>query len=199
MKKSVKLCAVAAVSLSLLCACSEAPNKGTSENYSVADVQISETVNTDNKYVGYTFEYPKNWTVLRNDGMICVQSDEKNPSERVTVSCTTVDSGDPNLAVLPYWDGDGTENNPGYYKSMQETIGGDFKEISRSELQLGNTGAPALKVVYTADVAGMTYMFGQVVSIYDGSIYTFTYTALPDFYEAWEPALTHAVTSFKVK
>ena len=42
-------------------------------------------------------------------------------------------------------------------------------------------------------------MFGQVISIYDGTIFTFTYTALPDIYKAWEPALTHAVTSFKIK
>lgn len=197
MKKTVKLCAIAVVSLSLLCSCSEAPNKGSSENYAVADVEIGDTASTDNEYVGYTFEYPKEWTVLRNDGMISVQSAEKDPNERVTISCTVADIADPSLAVQPYWDGN--ENTPGYYKSMQEAFGGDFQEISRKEMELGNTGAPALKVVYKADIVDKTYMFGQVISIYDGSIYTFTYTALPDYFEAWEPALTHAVTSFKVK
>ncbi len=199
MKNTVKLCAIAAVSLSLLCSCSKAPNKGTSENYNVAEIEIGDTAKTENEYVGYTFEYPKTWSVVRNDGMIAVQSDEKEPEQRVTISCTTYSSIDPTLAVLPYWDGDGTKENPGYYKKLQDTLGGDFKEISRSETELGNTGAPALKVVYSAEIADKTYMFGQVVSIFDGSIYTFTYTALPDYYEAWEPALTHAVTSFKAK
>lgn len=197
MKKTVKLCAIAVVSLSLLCACGEAPNNGTSENYAIAQSEIGETSGTENQYVGYTFEYPKNWTVLRNDGMITVQSDEDNPNERVTISCNTADAYDPTLAVVPYWDGN--DETDGYYKQMQKAIGGDFKEISRSETKLGDTGAPALKVVYSAEIVDKTYMFGQVVSIYDGTIYTFTYTALPEYFEAWEPALTHAVTSFRIK
>lgn len=197
MKKTVKLCAIAVVSLSLLCSCGEAPNMGTSENYAVASAEFGDTASTENEYVGYTFEYPKDWTVLRNDGMISVRSNEQIPDERVTISCTTADCADPNLAVQPYWDGN--ESTPGYYQSMQEAFGGDFEEISRSETELGNTGAPALKVVYKAKIVDKTYMFGQVISIYDGSIYTFTYTALPDYFEAWEPALTHAVTSFRIK
>lgn len=199
MKKTVKLCVVAALSLSLLCSCSEAPNQGSSENYNVAQAEFGDTVTTENKYVGYTFEYPKDWTVARNDGMVAVKSSEDDPNERVTISCTSYSSPDPTLAVLPYWDGDGTDENPGYYKKMQETLGGRFEEISRIETELGDTGAPALKVVYSAEIADKTYMFGQVISIYDGTIFTFTYTALPDIYKAWEPALTHAVTSFRIK
>lgn len=199
MKNTAKLCAIAVLSVGLLCSCSEAPNNGSSENYAIAQVEISDTKTTDNEYVGYTFEYPKSWTILRNDGMISVQSAEDNPEERVTISCTTFDQYDATIPVSIYWDGDGTEENPGYYKQMQKTIGGDFKEISRKELKLGNTGAPALLVTYSAQIVDKTYMFSQVVSIVGGSVYTFTYTALPDSFETWEPALTHAVTSFKLK
>ena len=199
MKNSAKICAVIVLSAAVLCSCSKAPNEGSSENYAIARVQVSETNTTENDYVGYTFEYPKSWTVLRNDGMISVQSSEDNPLERVTISCTTFDQYDTTIPVSVYWDGDGTEENPGYYKQMQNTIGGDFKEISRKELKLGNTEAPALLVTYSAQIVDQTYMFSQVVSIVEGSVYTFTYTALPDSFETWSSALTHAVTSFKLK
>ena len=199
MKTSTKLCAIAVSSLVLLCSCSKAPNDGTSENYAVAQAEIQTTAVTDNAYVGYTFEYPKSWSVIRNDGMICVMSGEDNPNERVTISCTTFDSNDPTLTVLAYWDGDGTDENPGYYNLMKQTIGGDFTEISRKETKLGNTGAPALKVTYQATVVDKTYCFSQVISVFNGSIYSFTYTALPEYFESWEAALTHAVTSFSVK
>lgn len=199
MKKSVKIGAIALTSLVLLCSCSEKPNEGTSENYTVASVEVGDNKSTENEYVGYTFEFPKEWSVIRNDGMISVQSNEQNPDERVTISCTSFDSRDPQMAVLTYWDGDGTEENPGYYKQMQDTIGGDFTEFSREELKLGSTGAPALRVVYGAKIADTTYQFSQVVSIIEGTVYTFTYTALPQSYDKWESALIHAVTSFRLK
>lgn len=198
MKTTTKLCTIAVCSLVFLCSCN-APNNGTSENYAAATTEITDIANTENEYVGYTFEYPKSWNVIRNDGMICVQSNEDNPDNRVTISCTTFDSNDPMLTVLAYWDGDGTEENPGYYNRMKKTLGGSFTEISRKETKLGNTGAPALKVTYEAEVADRTYRFSQVISVMQGSVYTFTYTALPETFEVWESALTHAVTSFSMK
>lgn len=198
MKNTAKLCAVTVVSLCLLCSCSKAPNNGTSQNYSVAQGTLENVTATENEYVDYTFEYPGDWTIIRNDGMIAVQSSEEKVSDRVSISCTTF-SVDPNLTVLEYWDGDGTEEKIGYYAKMKETIGGDFKEISRTELELGNTGAPALMVTYSATTVDMTYQFSQVVSIISGDVYTFTYTALPERFEEWKPAFTHAVASFKLK
>lgn len=197
MKKTVKLGIAVLSSLVLLCSCSEEPNKGTSENYEIANVKTEGNKLTDNKYVEYTFEYPKDWAVLRNDGMISVQSDEDNPNERVTISCTAVDSRIPDITVNDYWYG--KDGQPGYYKQMQETIGGDFKEISKKEVKLGNTGAPALRVTYNAKVADKTYKISQVVSVISGSVYTFTYTALPERFDHWEAAFTHAVTSFQFK
>lgn len=199
MRKTAKLGIVVLSSFLLLCSCSDAPNDGTSENYDVASVEITDAKTTDNKYVGYTFEYPKDWKVIRNDGMIAVQSQEDDPEKRVTISCTSLDSLDPSLTVSSYWDGDGTEEKPGYYKQMQETIGEDFDERERKELKLGNTGAPALRVTYNAKVVDKNYKFSQVVSVIDGTVYTFTYTALPGSFKTHEADFTHAVSTFKLK
>lgn len=212
MTNTTKLAAIALSSFVMLSSCSKAPSQGTSENYNIAEVSANvdkddvsaelpneSGVTTNNDYVNYTFEYPKSWTIERNDGMISLKSSEEDKNERVTLSCTSYDTYDPQMTVLKYWDGDGTEQNPGYYNQLKETLGGSFTEILRKELKLGNTGSPALKVTYSAKLADKEYRFSHIVSVMEGTVYCFTYTALPEAFETWESALTHAATTFKLK
>ncbi len=172
MKSSLKFAVVAIASCVLLASCSKAPTEAQ------AGYEI-----TENDYVDYTFEYPEDWELIRNDGMIAV----KAPEGSVTISSTSFEPDDPTMLAQEYWEG--------YFESFKETFGGTVSVITEEETKLGD--AAAKYVTYTATVVGSDYQFTQVTAIRNGTAYTLTYTATPDTHESYLPALTHAVTSFK--
>jgi len=205
MNKTAKLCLVGLSSLVLLCSCSDAPTQSTSENFEIAQ----------NEFTTYTFEYPKDWTVIRNDAMISVKSSEEDPKEAVTISCAYWDVN-PKITVNDYWYGDGTEENPGYYQKLREALGGKFTEINedkedtesaedesikQEKMYFGNTPYEAIRMDYTVETPDGTRQFSEVVAIISeqSRAYHILYTSLPEYHDNHEADFTHAVSTFTLK
>lgn len=184
MKRSVKASICLISCCLILGSCSQKPTEA-----------AAGYILTDNQYVDYSFEYPDDWKVIDNTGMIMVKTEKDN----VSISCTTFDIEDPQVVVDTYWYGDGTEGSTGYFDYLKSTLGGTVNVISDEEITLGDQQVPARQVTYTAEVAGVTYQFTQVVAIQTGAAYTLTYTAKPETHDTYKGALTHAISSFKFK
>ena len=69
-----------------------------------------------------------------------------------------------------------------YYAADFKKTFGDMKYETEGENTL-MSGKAAKKYVYTANVTGQEYKFMQVVLLDKGTIYIYTYTALPDNYD----------------
>lgn len=176
------VCAVLASSCLLLGSCSQKPTEASS-GYEILD----------NEYVDYTFEYPLDWDIVENSGMVMV----KAPKDNVTISCTTFDVGTD--TVENYWYGDGTQEDKGFFEYLKSTLGGTVTVISEDETSLGEEQAPAISVTYSAEIDGTQYCLTQVVGIYNGDAYTLTYTAKPDTHSTYKGALTHALSTFRFR
>lgn len=174
MKRTIKIAAIIACSCLLLSSCGEKYTEA-SNGYSI----------TENQFVDYTFEYPEDWQLIRNDAMIAVKPENAN----VSLSCTIFEPDNPAMLVNEYWDG--------YFKTYKETFGDKLEIISDEETVLCDV--PAKDITYTSEIVGDTYTFNQIVAVRNGTVYTLTYTAKPDEFDTYKSAVTHAVTSFRFK
>ncbi len=174
MKKTIKIAALLACSCLILSSC------GNKQSVATGGFSV-----TENQFVDYTFEYPEDWKLIRNDGMIAIKPDNDN----VSLSCTIFEPDNPSMLVNEYWDG--------YFKTYKETFGDKVEVVSEEETVLHDV--PAKDITYTSEIVGESYTFNQVVAIRNGTVYTLTYTAKPDDFDTYKSALTHAVTSFRFK
>ena len=172
MKKKLVMIVLAAVAAVSLGACGKTPDP--------ADGMALAT----NDYVDFSFEYPQEWELLRDDAMIAVGDADDNAN----LSVTSFETKDPNQPVLEYW----TE-----YKEVFAEAFGEMEIVSEDEIQLG--GVPALRVHYTNTLLEDTFSCDMVIGIRNGIVYTMTYTAKPDTYDAHIGNLDYAVTTFQFK
>ena len=132
--------------------------------------------------VDYTFEYPETWEKTRDDGMIAVKSQDSAASVSVTAFRPTEDYA----SIDEYFEK--------YRTSFEETLG-NFSLISEEEISLADENAK--KISYTATVMDATYKFASVICIRNKIVYTITYTASEDDYDAHAPTLAHIIQSFE--
>lgn len=76
-------------------------------------------------------------------------------------------------SIEEYWE---------YYAADFKKTFGDMEYVTEGENTL-MSGKAAKKYVYTATVTGQKYKFMQVVMLDKGTVYIYTYTALPDNYD----------------
>lgn len=170
MKKALTaLCLTLTVSL-VLCGCSEKRQGG--DGFEIAG----------GENVDYTFEYPSSWEKTRDDGMIAVKSDSSPASISVTSFRPTEDIPDADAYFELY------------RENFEKTLG-DYNEISDEEVSLG--AEKAKKISYTATVMGDTYRFASVICVHNKAVYTITYTASEDDYEAHAGTLAHVIQTFE--
>lgn len=174
MKKTAKITILLVCSCLLLSSCGEKYTEASS-GYSI----------TENQFVDYTFEYPEDWEVVRNDGMIAIKPENAD----VSLSCTIFEPDDPSMLVNEYWDG--------YFRTYKETFGDKVEVVSEEETVLHDV--PAKDITYKSEIVGENFTFNQIVAVRNGTVYTLTYTAKPEDFDTYKSALTHAITSFRFK
>ncbi len=170
-----------------LCACGN-------DNQSIAaDGQLVAGVLAGNNAVDYSFAYPEEWSLARNDGTIELQFDY-NPSDSyanyATYTVLAFTLSDTNQTVKEYWD------------SQKERVEGtfsDYKELDIEEYDTPETGlddSPAMKVKYSFKHLDMTYISEQIICVRMGSVYLLTLTVPEDGYDYSSSIITAVKDSF---
>ena len=67
---------------------------------------------------------------------------------------------------------------------MKTTAGEGGYELLKTEKEVDLGGRMATAYTYTFTVGGVKYQYKQVVAAYKSMIYSLTYTALPEHFEA---------------
>lgn len=124
-----------------------------------------------NDDVAYRFYVPTGWEINRNE----------------TVFSARVPSDRSNVSVVPFMPVADTMTPAEFFALCQErmknTAGKDgYELLGESNVTLGGRDATAYE--YTYRVGEVTYRYKQVITYYKGMIYSLTYTALPEHYEA---------------
>lgn len=102
--------------------------------------------------------------------------DTEDSSSDVSESVTAADSAAsvPDITTVEdYWE---------YYSADFQKTFPDMEYVVKGENML-LSGKAAERYVYTATVTGEKYQFMQVIMLNAGTVYIFTYTALPDNYD----------------
>ncbi len=133
-----------------------------------------------NEAVQYSFTYPEEWELCRNDGVIEIQYDcdeSTTTAKLATVSVLAFDLQDATQLAKDYW-----ESHEADLKSLYT----DYKLLDTEELvddgkKLGNT--VALKVKYSGTLNGISYFNEQIICCRSGSVYLVT-LVVPSEYES---------------
>ena len=123
------------------------------------------------KDVKYRLYVPEDWVIDRNQKIYAAY----DPEDRSSVS------------VVPYLPDEAEMSVAEYFelcaKGMTNTAGEDFRILSQDEkIDLG--GRQATVYVYTYRVGQTVYQYKQVIAAYGSMIYSLTYTATPENFEA---------------
>ena len=121
--------------------------------------------------VAYYFFVPEGWTVNRDEAIYAAYLE----SDRSSVS------------VVPYMPDADSMSVAEFYTMCQDmmknTAGEDgFELIDYRTVELG--GRQATEYIYRYTVGGVEYRYKQVIAAYKSMIYSLTYTALPENFDA---------------
>lgn len=136
-----------------------------------------------NQAVEYSFTYPEEWSLIRNDGVIEIQYDcnESNMyAQYATVSVLSFSLQDPTTAAKPYW----TE-----HEKQLQTIYTDYKLLDTKEYTEDKDlldDVPALKVKYSGKINEITYVNEQIIACREGQVYLITLVVPEEHYEKVE-------------
>ncbi len=149
------------------------PYEGEHERKIPGNVEAPEGMKlvSDNE-VAYRFFAPENWIRDKKNGQNVVYFSE---TDRSNVSVLGYEPADyNNYTVDKYWDD---------FKVQSSAILDDFQLIGVTETTLDGGEKPAKVYEYTYTLSGVSYKVRQTICMV-GMIYTFTYTALPENYDA---------------
>ena len=205
MKKKIIATALAAVSALLLASCGNGPVISDEDGRTIAGRQAG------NEAVDYSFAYPKEWELGRNDGVIAIRLDCNESdavAEYASINVLEFTLADANTGARDYWNG--------YKKDLAETLkdftvlgaptetAGSADESAAAEasapaaegeeIKLG--GTVALKVRYSGRVTEKTYLYDQIICCRNGTVYMITFTATNDDYPKAKPALDVVAETF---
>ena len=163
-----------------------------------------------NKAADFYFYYPENFKIDKNAAMISVyisdmdivQSDRQNlGTEENEENQSYFDYiVGPNLSAVKLPDYAGYESVEKYWENAVNEMGIIWKNIEVEPAEdVTVDGIPAKKYTYTADLAGMTFKYSQVIFFNKRNVYTLTYTALPEKFDKYVNVLDTAVETFRFK
>ena len=122
-----------------------------------------------NEAVDYTFCYPDDWELDRNDGMIAVKYNvgERGAIAYASVSVQAFELEAHNTGANAYWDD---------YRKQLEDVYGDKIAFASEKEQTTLGGVVANRNSYTLKLSDVTYAFDQVVCVRNGTVYLVTLT-----------------------
>ena len=189
MKRFV-LILLALLTVASLCAC------GTKNNgdFITADGQKAAGREAGNAAVDYSFAYPEEWTIARNDGVVEIQTD-CNLSDAVAEYAT--------VTVLAFTLPDGVETAKQYWETQEQDTASvmteykllDTKEYTEADQYLDDT--PAMKVKYSGKMNGRTYISDQIICCRYGEVYLITLVVPEEYYESVSSVVSVVKDSFK--
>lgn len=142
-----------------------------------------------NEAVSYSFTYPEEWELFRNDGVIEIQKD-CNESDTVieyaTITTLVFTLNDSEMGAKNYWDSQ---------KADTEALFEEFKELDTEETQLD--GTVAYKVKYSGKMNGRTYISEQIICCRLGEVFLVTLVAPEQYHDDCTSALYSIRDSFR--
>lgn len=186
--KKLLLVLLSILTVSAFCAC------GNDGEVIAADGQKLAGIDAGSNAVDYSFAYPGEWEMIRNDGVIEIQYD-CNESDAIAEYAT--------LTVLAFTLPDDVQTAKEYWESQKDETASVFQEFSLLDTQEYNTedkyvgGTPALKVKYSGKMNGRTYVSDQIILCRYGDVYLITLVAPEEYYESVSSALTVVKDSIK--
>lgn len=141
-----------------------------------------------NNAVYYSFTYPEEWDMIRNDGIIELQKDCNESdavAEYATITTLVYTLSDSNQLAKQYWE----EQKPEHEKLFE-----DYKELDTAETELG--GTVAYKVKYSGKMNGRTYVSEQIICCRLGEVFLVTLVAPENYHDGVSPALQAIRESF---
>ena len=134
---------------------------------------------------------------IKNGALL--QRNAENVSETTAAETTTeaeTTAPDETTAFVPdittpeeYWD---------YYETQFNSTFGDMKYQTKGG-KATLSGIESKKYEYTATVTGTEYKFMQIVTLKNGYVYIFTYTALPENYDKNISAVNEIIDYIEIK
>ena len=143
-----------------------------------------------NGAVAYSFTYPEEWEMVRNDGVIEIQYDCDDSALVARYATITVLAFDSDLSAKEYWT---TRENE--HKEL-------FKDYTLIETQEYDTqeeyidDAPAYGVKYSGVINETTYISDQIICSRYGTIYLITLVACDSDYESVSNVLGSVTENF---
>ena len=138
-----------------------------------------------------------------NDFILYVPSEYTETSQNGYVSATANgQAGDSsNVSVMSSLLSEEMQTPEQYYDKLIESYVEMYDNVETLQrdvdTKLGDKNAK--KYVFTADVLGNSYKFMQVLCVYGGRIYIFTYTSTDEFYEIHETEVKYILEYFEFK
>ncbi len=138
-----------------------------------------------------------------NDFVLYVPTEYTETSQNGYVSATA--NGQPgdasNVSVMSVLLSEEMQTPEQYYDKLVASYGEMYENVETIErdidTKLGDKNAK--KYVFSADVLGESYRFMQVLCVYGGRIYIFTYTSTEEFYEIHEMEVKYILEYFVFK
>ncbi len=139
-----------------------------------------------NKDVAYRFFVPENWTVDRE----------------VEIFAAYLESDRSSVSVVPYMPDAQSMSVAEFFtmcqEMMQSTAGTEgYELLEHHEVDLGGRKATAYTYRYT--VGGVEYKYMQVIAAYKSMIYSMTYTALPENFDAHLSDVNQMIDAFEFR
>lgn len=152
-------------------------------------------VKAGNEAVDYSFAYPEDWEVTRDDGTTELQFDY-NPSDSHANYAT--------YTVLAYNLGaDSPQTVKDYWAEQQERVADTFKNYKELDVDEYDEpdeyldDSPAMKVKYSFDYLDMTYISEQIICVRMGQVYILTLTVPEKGYDASSSIVATVKDSFR--
>lgn len=136
----------------------------------------------------FNLEVPSEWTVTSQNGYVSATANgAMGDSSNISVMSSVLNA---ELATPE-----------GYFesliKSYEELYDNVIVEGRDIDTKLGDKNAK--KYVFTADILGESYKFMQVLCVYGGRVYIFTYTSQGDYYALHETEVQYILEYFAFK
>ena len=139
-----------------------------------------------NDDVAYRFYVPKAWQINRDE----------------TVFSAYLESDRSNVTVVPYMPNQDSMSVAEFFAMCQELMQntadeGGYELLSQETVDLG--GRQATAYVYRYTVGGTEYRYMQVIAAYKSMLYSLTYTALPEHFDAHLADVNAMVEAFEFR
>ena len=147
-----------------------------------------------NEAVEYSFTYPEEWELCRNDGVVELQID-CDESEMTAKFAT--------LTVLSFDLADASQTAKGYWESYEQDVQGIYTDYQLLDTEEYNEegkmldDSPAIKQKYVGKINGTEYQNEQIICCRYGSVYLITLTVPTEYANKTNGVIDEVIKNFK--